>query len=75
MCCFLSLLMRVRLLKEELLLLLLLKRFRPRFADGIHVETLHCPLIRLQDTKKKKREPKAGSVEDWETGAQSVSLG
>jgi hypothetical protein len=28
-----------------------------------------------QDTKKKKREPKAGSAEDWETEAQSVSLG
>jgi hypothetical protein len=28
-----------------------------------------------QDTKKKKRAPKAGSMDDWESSAQSVSLG
>lgn len=33
-------------------------------------------LMHAQDVKKKKREqPKAGSMEDWETEAQSVSLG
>jgi len=30
----------------------------------------------VQDVKKKKREqPKAGCVDDWDTEAQSVSLG
>jgi hypothetical protein len=38
-------------------------------------QQFHAVLICMQDTKKKKRAPKAGSVEDWESEAQSVSLG
>ncbi len=41
----------------------------------IMLPLVSCVLIRSQDTKKKKRVPKAGSLEDWETEAQSVSLG
>jgi hypothetical protein len=32
-------------------------------------------LMKIQDTKKKKRAPKAGSLEDWESEGQSPSLG
>lgn len=32
-------------------------------------------LMSIQDTKKKKRAPKAGSLEDWESEGQSASLG
>jgi hypothetical protein len=31
--------------------------------------------MKVQDTKKKKRAPKASSLEDWESEGQSASLG